>query len=292
MTVAQGVLLAAWYWCRCSSGMCARRATPGRQRRRLHAGVSVLGLCAGWDRLHRTLGRQSRRHPAGHLHDRERASSPPRTQTQAPRTHGTADPDPDRTSTTRPRGPGPGVGGCADRGLFVPPSRVASAPTIMMFDSGLGGLTVYREVTQARPDARYIYVADDAFFPYGRHREDALVERVVALMGDAAGDLPPRTGGHRLQHRLDTGAAASARPLRGAFRRHRAGDQAGLRGLDDANACRCSAPRRRYAREYTRALIRDFANGADVTLVGSARLASLRGGRAQRHAGRGCRDRG
>jgi glutamate racemase len=29
------------------------------------------------------------------------------------------------------------------------------------------------------------------------------------------------------------------------------------------------------AREYTRALIRDFANGADVTLVGSAELAPL-----------------
>src|SRR5437763_1816304 len=29
------------------------------------------------------------------------------------------------------------------------------------------------------------------------------------------------------------------------------------------------------AREYTRALIRDFANGADITLVGSGALASL-----------------
>ena len=45
------------------------------------------------------------------------------------------------------------------------------APTIMVFDSGLGGLTVFREVARARPDARFVYVADDAFFPYGRHRE-------------------------------------------------------------------------------------------------------------------------
>ena len=40
-------------------------------------------------------------------------------------------------------------------------------PTILVFDSGLGGLTVFREVAKARPDARYVYVADDAFFPYG-----------------------------------------------------------------------------------------------------------------------------
>ena len=55
-------------------------------------------------------------------------------------------------------------------------------PTILVFDSGLGGLTVFREVAAARPDAAYVYVADDAFFPYGRHGEEALTERVVPLM--------------------------------------------------------------------------------------------------------------
>src|SRR6201994_1559792 len=53
---------------------------------------------------------------------------------------------------------------------------------ILVFDSGLGGLTVYREVVKARPDADYLYVADDAFFPYGKHSEEALVGRVVPLM--------------------------------------------------------------------------------------------------------------
>src|SRR5438876_690960 len=48
-----------------------------------------------------------------------------------------------------------------------------------MFDSGLGGLTVFREVAKARPDARYVYVADDAFFPYGSHGETELVARVA-----------------------------------------------------------------------------------------------------------------
>ena len=61
---------------------------------------------------------------------------------------------------------------------------VAAAPTILVFDSGLGGLTVFREVLKARPDARYVYVADDAFFPYGGHGEAELVARVVALMGE------------------------------------------------------------------------------------------------------------
>jgi len=53
-----------------------------------------------------------------------------------------------------------------------------------MFDSGLGGLTVFREVAKARPDARYVYVADDAFFPYGSHGETELVARVGGLMAE------------------------------------------------------------------------------------------------------------
>src|SRR5215472_4257699 len=59
--------------------------------------------------------------------------------------------------------------------------RMVSAPRILVFDSGLGGLTVYREVARARPDARFVYVADDAFFPYGAHGEAELVARVVEL---------------------------------------------------------------------------------------------------------------
>ena len=53
-----------------------------------------------------------------------------------------------------------------------------------MFDSGLGGLTVLREIVGARPDAHYVYVADDAFFPYGHHSEDEIIARVVPLIGE------------------------------------------------------------------------------------------------------------
>ena len=39
---------------------------------------------------------------------------------------------------------------------------MAARETILVFDSGLGGVTVYREIAAARPDADFIYVADDA----------------------------------------------------------------------------------------------------------------------------------
>ena len=59
------------------------------------------------------------------------------------------------------------------------------APTILLFDSGLGGLTVFQEVRAARADANFIYVADDAGFPYGNLDEDRLIERVVDVAGRA-----------------------------------------------------------------------------------------------------------
>src|SRR4030095_8256918 len=68
--------------------------------------------------------------------------------------------------------------------LFGPvvTTRALTAPTILVFDSGLGGLTVFREITAARPDARFVYAADDAVFPYGRLDEARLVTRVLSVM--------------------------------------------------------------------------------------------------------------
>src|SRR5882757_5404753 len=71
---------------------------------------------------------------------------------------------------------------CDSRRTLQSIPAMASAPTILIFDSGLGGLTVFREVVKARPDARFVYAADDAFFPYGRQDEGKLVVRVLDVM--------------------------------------------------------------------------------------------------------------
>src|SRR3954453_8197907 len=73
------------------------------------------------------------------------------------------------------------------RSVLVGPSvtpRIMRCPSILVFDSGVGGLTVFREVARARPDARLTYVADDALFPYGKVSQDELIARVLALMGE------------------------------------------------------------------------------------------------------------
>lgn len=46
-------------------------------------------------------------------------------------------------------------------------SALSSAAKIGVFDSGLGGLSVLREIHQLLPDCSTIYVADQAHLPYG-----------------------------------------------------------------------------------------------------------------------------
>ena len=149
---------------------------------------------------------------------------------------------------------------------------MARAPTILVFDSGLGGLTVHREVAVARPDARYVYVADDAFFPYGDQGEAALVERVVALMATLIDTHRPDL----VVIACNTASTLVLPHLRARFAVPFVGTVPAIKP-----ACAASTSKRvsvlgteaTVSREYTRALIRDFANGAEVTLVGSARLA-------------------
>src|SRR5215510_1515846 len=58
-----------------------------------------------------------------------------------------------------------------------------TAPRILFFDSGMGGLTVASAVRSAEPDATLIYAADNAAFPYGAWDEPELVRRIVVVVG-------------------------------------------------------------------------------------------------------------
>jgi glutamate racemase len=146
--------------------------------------------------------------------------------------------------------------------------------TILVFDSGLGGLTVLREIVGARPDARYIYVADDAFFPYGHHSEEQIVARVVPLVGELIGAHAPDL----VVIACNTASTLVMSYLRAQYRVPFVGTVPAIKP-----ACARSKSRRvsvlgtsgTVKREYTQALIRDFAQGCQVTLVGAANLPSL-----------------
>ena len=63
---------------------------------------------------------------------------------------------------------------------------------LLVFDSGVGGLSVLAEVRQALPRAPIVYVADNGGFPYGTKTEAEIAARVPALLGRLAERYRPR----------------------------------------------------------------------------------------------------
>ena len=149
-----------------------------------------------------------------------------------------------------------------------------TAPTILVFDSGVGGLTVYREVAAVRPDAAYVYVADDAGFPYGNLTEHALIARVTDIVGKAIAKHAPDL----IVVACNTASTLALKDLRAHFTAPFVGTVPAIKP-----ACAQSKSKRvavlgtqaTVSREYTRALIREFAAGCDVDLVGSSHLAAF-----------------
>ena len=154
-------------------------------------------------------------------------------------------------------------------------SDVPEAPVkILIFDSGVGGLTVYREVAAARPDGAYVYVADDAGFPYGNQPESLLIARIIEIIGKAIADHAPDL----VVVACNTASTLALADLRARFAVPFVGTVPAIKP-----ACAQSATKRiavlgtlaTVSREYTRALIREFAAGCDVALLGSSHLASF-----------------
>ena len=156
---------------------------------------------------------------------------------------------------------------------------MSAPPKILVFDSGLGGLTVLSECQKARPDAAFTYVADDVFFPYGRLNEHRLTERVTALMEELIGAHRPDL----VVVACNTASTLVMGPLRARFQ--------GIEFVGTVPAIKTAATRSRsrlisvlatpgtVARDYTRDLVRAYASDCEVTLVGSHCLAEL----AERH---------
>ncbi len=150
---------------------------------------------------------------------------------------------------------------------------MAARETIVVFDSGLGGLTVYREIAVVRPGANFIYVADDAAFPYGAMDEQKLVDRIVALIGELIATHQPDL----IVIACNTASTIALPALRKNFTVPFVGTVPAIKP-----ACAGSITKRvsvlgteaTVAREYTRALIRDYAGDCQVTLVGSKNLAA------------------
>ncbi len=149
-----------------------------------------------------------------------------------------------------------------------------TAPRILVFDSGLGGLTVYRELLEKLPDARYLYVADNAVFPYGDLRDEELVIRLLALFEV----LIEREQPDLCVIACNTASTIALAPLRDHFEVPFVGTVPAIKTAAEKTTSglfSLLATPGTVKRRYTRALVDDFAADCHVTLVGAECLAEL-----------------
>jgi len=151
---------------------------------------------------------------------------------------------------------------------------VAAQP-VLMFDSGIGGLTVLREARVLMPGRRFVYVADDAAFPYGAWEEPALKAHILSLFAGLLDRYKPSIS----VIACNTASTLVIDALRQAFPGHPF--------VGTVPAIKPAAERTRSGivsvlatpgtvrRQYTRDLIETWARKCHVRLVGSDRLAGL-----------------
>ncbi len=154
------------------------------------------------------------------------------------------------------------------------PTPSLATPSILVFDSGLGGLSVFREVAWLRPDARFAYAADDAGFPYGSLGEGALVSRVTEVVDALVDEVRPDL----VVVACNTASTLALPALRARHALPFVGTVPAIKpacALSKTKQISVLATPGTVRRDYTAALIREFAAACAVSLVPSENLAGL-----------------
>jgi len=149
-----------------------------------------------------------------------------------------------------------------------------TGPRILLFDSGMGGLTVARAVARQMPEAHLVYAADNAGFPYGAWKEDALVRRIVTVIGALIERVEP----HIIVIACNTASTIALAQLREAYKVPFVGTVPAIKpaaAQTRSGIIGVLATPGTVSREYTHALIHTYAYHCKVFLHGARRLAEI-----------------
>jgi glutamate racemase len=158
---------------------------------------------------------------------------------------------------------------------------------VLVFDSGLGGLSVLRAIQALLPERRAVYFADDAGFPYGERTDADVIDRVMALISEAVTAHDPAG----VVVACNTASTLVLPPLRARFAVPFIGTVPAIKpaaAQTRTGVVAVLATPGTIKRDYTRDLIAQFAGRCHVRLVGAPDLAAL----AERHLAGEAVDRG
>ena len=147
-------------------------------------------------------------------------------------------------------------------------------PTVLVFDSGVGGLSVYDEIRHLLPDLHYIYVFDNVAFPYGEKSEAFIVERVVEIVTAVRARYPLALA----VIACNSASTVSLPALREKFTFPVVGVVPAIKPAARLTAngiVGLLATRGTVKRPYTRELIERFAHECRIEMLGSGELVEL-----------------
>ena len=145
---------------------------------------------------------------------------------------------------------------------------------LLLFDSGVGGLSVLRAVTKLLPSAPIVYVADNAGFPYGTKTEAEIATRVPALLGRLTERYHPRL----IVIACNTASTIALGAARAALDLPIVGTVPAIKpaaALSETRAIGVLGTNATVRQPYVDRLSEDFASDSLVLRHGSARLVEL-----------------
>lgn len=148
------------------------------------------------------------------------------------------------------------------------------APRILVFDSGVGGLSVAREIQQRLPQNPLVYASDNAFFPYGTKGEAELITRVDQVIGE----LLLRYPADILVIACNTASTLTLPHLRSKLSLPIVGVVPAIKPaalMSNTGVIGLLATPATVARPYTHELIREYATGCQVISMGSSELVQI-----------------
>lgn len=151
---------------------------------------------------------------------------------------------------------------------------MAEKPRILLFDSGMGGLTVARAVANQLPHAHLVYAADNAAFPYGAWQEKELISRIVTVLGKLIETVKPDVS----VIACNTASTIALNELRAAYDVPFVGTVPAIKpaaAQTKTNVIGVLATPGTVSREYTQTLIHTYAFHCKVFLHGAPRLAEI-----------------
>lgn len=144
----------------------------------------------------------------------------------------------------------------------------------LIFDSGIGGLSVASHIIELMPHMSVTYVADDEFRPYGNKSETQLLDRLPALLATLEIMCAPDV----IVIACNTASTIALPAIRAAVKAPVVGVVPAIKpaaaGSETKTIAVLGTPGT-VRREYVQTLIDEFASDCDVVLQGSTVLVDL-----------------